>query len=399
MTNSRRMTALAAALATAVSLGTAGAQASTAVAQPSTAAAQPSAEVAAPPQGLRITRLLGEQRLPHKMRFRGTTVGGLSGLDRDPRTGTWYFISDDRWRYNPARFYTGRLDINPATGAFTGVNLTGVTTLRRPGGSSYPAYGRPRSADPETIRYDRWSRRLLWANEGDRPDTENPNIPVSDLSVSWTGTEGRHLGELRIPGNLKMTGTTSGPRRNFGFEGLTSTERTIAAVTEGPRYEDGAPPTVAQGAPARITVWGRDGRPRGQYAYPIDKLPAAPIPANGKSDSGVSEILAIDDNRYLALERSWIEGVNYKAKLYEIDLRGATNVLARDSLATGRPYRPVSKRLVSDLSTVRPPVQNLESLAWGPRLRSGECTLVIGSDDNFDSDEVTQFLAFAARGC
>ncbi|WP_440068705.1 esterase-like activity of phytase family protein [Streptosporangium sp. OZ121] len=392
MTNSRRITALAAALATAVSLGGAGAQAS--------ATAEESSVVAAPPaQGLLITRFLGEQRLPHRMRFRGTTVGGLSGLDRDPRTGTWYLISDDRWRYNPARFYTGRFDIHPVTGAFTGVNLTGVTTLRRPGGSSYPAYGRPRSADPETIRYDRWSRRVLWANEGDRPDAENPGIPVSDLSVRWTNSEGRYLGELPVPRNLKMTATTSGPRRNFGFEGLTSTERTIAAVTEGPRYEDGAPPTVSRGATARITVWGRDGRPRGQYAYPIDKLPAAPIPANGKSDSGVSEILAIDDNRYLALERSWIEGVNYKAKLYEIDLRGATNVLTRDSLAAGRPYRPVSKRLVTDFGRVRPPLQNLESLAWGPRLRNGECTLVVGSDDNFDSNEATQFLAFAARGC
>ncbi|MEU4541567.1 esterase-like activity of phytase family protein [Streptosporangium sp. NPDC023825] len=395
MTNSRRITALAAALATAVSLGAAGAQASTAA-----ESSAGSSTVAAPPApGLRITRFLGEQRLPHRMRFRGTTVGGLSGLDRDPRTGTWYLISDDRWRYNPARFYTGRFDIHPVTGAFTGVNLTGVTTLRRPGGSSYPAYGRPRSADPETIRYDRWSRRVLWANEGDRPDAENPNIPVSDLSVRWTNSEGRYLGELPVPRNLKMTATTSGPRRNFGFEGLTSTERTIAAITEGPRYEDGAPPTVSRGATARITVWGRDGRPRGQYAYPIDKLPAAPTPANGKSDSGVSELLAIDDNRYLALERSWIEGVNYKAKLYEIDLRGATNVLTRDSLAAGRPYRPVSKRLISDFGTVPPPLQNLESLAWGPRLRNGECTLVVGSDDNFDSNEATQFLAFAARGC
>ncbi|MEU3169328.1 esterase-like activity of phytase family protein [Streptosporangium sp. NPDC006930] len=399
MTNSRRITALAAALATAVSLGAVGAQASAAVAHPSTAAAQPAVEVAAPPQGLRITRFLGEQRLPHKMRFRGTTVGGLSGLDRDPRTGTWYFVSDDRWRYNPARFYTGRLDIHPVTGAFTGVNLTGVTTLRRPGGSPYPAYGRPRSADPEAIRYDRWSRKLLWANEGDRPDAENPNIPVSDMSVRWSGADGRYLGELAVPRNLKMTSTEKGPRRNFGFEGLTFTERSIAAITEGPRYEDGPLPTVDKGATARITVWGRDGRPRGQYAYPVDKLPAAPVPANGKSDSGVSEILAIDENRYLALERSWIEGANYRAKLYEIDLRGATNVLTRDSLVGGQPYRPVSKRLVSDLSTVRPPVQNLESLAWGPRLRNGECTLVIGSDDNFDSNEVTKFLAFAARGC
>ncbi|MFF3444274.1 esterase-like activity of phytase family protein [Streptosporangium sp. NPDC002721] len=391
MTNSRRIMALAAALATAVSLGAAGAQASTATERSSTVAAPPAQE-------LRITRFLGEQRLPHRMRFRGTTVGGLSGIDRDPRTGTWYLISDDRWRYNPARFYTGRFDIHPVTGAFTRVNLTGVTTLRRPGGAPYPAYGRPRSADPESIRYDRWSRRLLWANEGDRPDAANPGIPVSDMSVRWSSTEGRYLGELPLPRNLKLTTTDNGPRRNHGFKGLTFGERTIAAVTEGPRHEDGALPTVSQGAAARVTVWGRDGRPRGQYAYQIDKLPAAPVPPTGKFDSGVSELLAIDDNRYLALERSWIEGVGYKAKLYEIDLRGATNVLNRDSLA-GRPYRPVSKRLVSDFGSVRPPLQNLESLAWGPRLRNGECTLVVGSDDNFDSDEATQFLAFAARGC
>jgi hypothetical protein len=59
----------------------------------------------------------------------------------------------------------------------------------------------------------------------------------------------------------------------------------------------------------------------------------------------------------------------------------------------------VTKRLVYDLGSFRPPVQNLESLAWGPRLADGACTLVIGSDDNFDQREVTQFLAFAATGC
>ncbi|GAA2678526.1 hypothetical protein GCM10010412_061710 [Nonomuraea recticatena] len=196
-----------------------------------------------------------------------------------------------------------------------------------------------------------------------------------------------------------MTETTSGPRRNFGFEGLAIAPRTIAAITEGPRHEDGEPPTVRHGAPTRITVWSRSGRTLGQFVYPLDRLPAEPVPQGGHSDSGVSEILAIDDDRHLALERSWIEGVGYRVKLYEIDLRGATNVLGRDSLLTRRPYRPVAKRLVTDLSTLRPPVQNLESLAWGPRLDTGECTLVIGSDDNFDSAEATQFLAFAARGC
>ncbi|TDD39347.1 esterase-like activity of phytase family protein [Nonomuraea terrae] len=347
---------------------------------------------------LRITRFLGEQRIPHMTRFAGTVVGGLSGIDRNPATGAWYFVSDDRWRYNPARFYTGRLDFDRATGDFTGVRITGVTTLTREDGTPYPAYGQPDSADPESIRFDSWSGRLLWGDEGDRPNTSNPNIPISQAAVRGTDLQGRYIREFPTPTNLRLTNTENGPRRNFGFEGLAVTARSITAVTEGPRYEDGPVPTAERGAVARLTVWKREGQVRAQYAYPLDPLPAAPNPPTGQSDSGVSEILAVDERRYLALERSWIEGVGYRVKLYEIDLRGATDVLGRQYLG-GEPYRPVTKRLVRDLGDFRPPVQNLESMAWGPRLATGECTLVIGSDDNFDAREATQFMAFGVRGC
>jgi hypothetical protein len=364
-------------------------------------AAVPAATAAsASPQPVEITRFLGEQRLPYKMPYAGTTVGGLSGLDRDPLTGTWYLISDDRGRYGPARFYTGRFAFDRTTGAFTGVHLTGVDSFLRPDGSTYPPYGEPDSADPETIRYDPWTGRLLWGDEGDRPDEGHPDIPPSGLYVHRADAQGRQVGELPMPANMRMTTTDSGPRRNFGIEGLALTPRTITTVTEGPRFEDGEPPTVEHGAAARLTVWSRFGsKPSAQYVYPIDPLPTAPVPPTGHSDSGVSEILAIDEHRFLALERSWLEGVGYRVKLYEIDLRGATNVLARNSLTTGDFYRPVTKRLVTDLDDIRTPVQNLESLAWGPRLRTGECTLVIGSDDNFAAEEATQFLAFATRSC
>ncbi|MFG1703060.1 esterase-like activity of phytase family protein [Nonomuraea sp. M3C6] len=358
---------------------------------------QPASAAAERREPVRITRFLGEQRVPHKMTLGGTTVGGLSGIDRDPRTGLWYFISDDRWRYNPARFYTGRLDIDRESGAFNGVRLTGVTTLRRADGTPYPGYGKAQAADPESIRFDRWSGRLLWGDEGDRPDTANPDIPITAAAVRTMSVQGRHESALRVPPNLRLTDAESGPRRNFGFEGLAVSARTITAVTEGPRYEDGQVPTVERGAPARLTVWSRQGDVRAQYAYPLDPLPTAPVPATGLSDSGVSEILPVDESRYLALERAWIEGVGYRVRLYEVDLRGATNVLASNDLAG--PYQPVAKRLVYDLGSFRPPVQNLESLAWGPRLASGECTLVIGSDDNFDQREVTQFMAFGATGC
>jgi hypothetical protein len=348
---------------------------------------------------VRITRFLGEQRLQHMLRFRGTTVGGLSGIDRDPVTGTWYLISDDRWRYDPARFYRGRLNFDLATGAFTGVRLTGVTTLRRPNGRPYAPFGQAHSADPETIRFDPWRRRVLWGSEGDRPDAANPQIPLSRLFVRGSDRDGRYLGDLRLPRNLLLTTTDHGPRRNASIEGLALAPRRIAVMLEDPRYEDGPTPTPEHGATTRVTLWNRwPRRLLAQYAYRIDPLPGRPDPPTGAYDSGVSEILAVDDHRYLALERTWLQGVGYRVRLYEFDTRDATNVLGRDSLTDGRAYLPVAKRLVYDFGSFRAPVQNLEGMSWGPRLRSGECTLVIGSDDNFDPSEVTQFLAFGVRG-
>ncbi|MFC0042646.1 esterase-like activity of phytase family protein [Actinomadura rayongensis] len=358
------------------------------------AAVTPRADAAQAP---RITRFLGERRLPHLTKFRNTTVGGFSGVDRDPRTGTWYLISDDRWRYEPARFYTATFPIDRRTGRLGAVTLTGVHTLAKPEGGPYPGFGKPRSVDPESIRFDPVTRRLVWGNEGDRPDATH-DVPLAPASVQFADVRGRYAGALTLPANARLTAAEQGPRRNAGFEGVAVTKHAISAMLEGPRYEDGAPPSPEHGASARLTVWDRSGRVRAQYAYPIDRLPARPVPADGQSDSGVSEILPIDGHRYLALERSWIEGVGYRTKLYAFDVRGASNVLARTSLRDRAPYRPVSKRLVADLTNVSKPAQNLESLAWGPRLATGECTLIAGSDDNFDKGEVTQFLGFALRG-
>lgn len=47
-----------------------------------------------------------------------------------------------------------------------------------------------------------------------------------------------------------------------------------------------------------------------------------------------------------------------------------------------------------DLSTV----DNVEGMTWGPRLPSGERTLVLVSDDNFHPQLVTQIIALALPG-
>ena len=59
-----------------------------------------------------------------------------------------------------------------------------------------------------------------------------------------------------------------------------------------------------------------------QYAYPLDAIPARP--GDGKlADNGVTEILAIGDNRLLAVERAGVQAADKSfttyVRLYEID--------------------------------------------------------------------------------
>ena len=69
-------------------------------------------------------------------------------------------------------------------------------------------------------------------------------------------------------------------------------------------------------------------------------------------------------------------------------------MFARPS-ACGRNVHPVTKRLVLDFGTLGlATVDNLEGIAWGPRLANGHESLVVVSDDNFASSQVTQLLAF-----
>ncbi|MEU3527416.1 esterase-like activity of phytase family protein [Streptomyces sp. NPDC038707] len=109
------------------------------------AAARPDGPAAAPAAGGQA-RLLGERIIPHGLAFRGTTVGGLSGIDRNPRTGEYVMISDDRSVPQPARFHTARIDVD-GTGvrsvAFTGTRTRCGSRTARSTRRPAPATARP----------------------------------------------------------------------------------------------------------------------------------------------------------------------------------------------------------------------------------------------------------------
>jgi 3-phytase len=56
---------------------------------------------------------------------------------------------------------------------------------------------------------------------------------------------------------------------------------------------------------------------------------------------------------------------------------------------------PVEKRLLVDLDVLGIPLDNLEGMTFGPRLRGGKRTLLLVSDNNFSAAAFTQFLLFA----
>ena len=356
-------------------------------------------------------RLIGQQVLPRRSEFAGTVVGGLSGIDYDPLTKRFILVSDDRTTGDSAgapRMYFANLAYD--ANSFTGVTFTSTVSMKQPNGSTYPKVPDLLTADPESVRFDPVSGNLLWVSEGERTQVAaTANAPAANRIINPFVREirldGSHVREYLLPPIFQMSAIDTGPRGNAVFEGLTFTpdQSKAVVIAEGPLFQDGPTPTLTAGALSRITVFDRaSGVANAQYAYPIDQVQAAPVPAGQFTVNGPTEILALSNTRFLVLERSFSVGVvGNQVRLYEIDISRATNVLATTtSLPAANPVA-VTKRLVLDFETLKSQlggVANLEGLTFGPKLANGRNSLVVVADDNFPTADSTtdrnQFLVF-----
>lgn len=343
-------------------------------------------------------RTLGELEIPKGLTFDGVPIGELSGIDYDWRTGDWFLISDDT-DDGPARFYRAELDLDES--GLSAMEFVESTDILRTDGSTFPPLydADPEVADPESIRVDPLTGALWWSSEGRRDVPDDGAQPqLVDPWVRQMTRSGAYVREIHQPSVLAMSAAEVGPRANLAFEGLAFSADGLRLVTamEGPLYQDSEVATVDAGGINRLTWYDRfTGIPLRQVAYPLDAIPVPPEPADDFADNGVVEILAIDRHRYLVLERSYASGVGNSIRLYEIDVRGASNVMHTDRLADAR-YRPVSKRLVADFADLGlSHVDNIEGMGWGPTLPGGERTLVFVSDDNLSDSQVSQVIAVA----
>ena len=346
------------------------------------AAIAPAAAESAPKTELEF---LGQQILPTSTQFQGTAFGGLSGMAFDERRGVFYAFSDDQ---SNVRFYTLRIGVS--TGA-PAVQILAVTTLRDASGQPFAA----QTVDPEGLALTK-DGTLVLTSEGFANRLIDPWVREFAL-------DGRQLRSLPVPSAfLPVVAGTRGVRQNLGFESASTAPngRFLFTGTEAALVQDGPPATLAAGSPARLLRYNlQTGTLDRQYVYWTDAIAEPPVPATQFAVSGLVELLALNNQFLLAMERSFsvgAPGTGNTIKLYSVALPGADDVNGFDSLATllGG-IQAAEKTLLLDLDALGLPLDNVEGMAFGPDLPDGRRSLVLVSDNNFSPAAFTQFLLFA----
>jgi hypothetical protein len=341
---------------------------------------------------------LGEVLIPTGHVFAGTQVGGLSSLTYDAARRVYHTVSDDQAQFNPVRTYTLAIDVSDGRLDPGDVAFREVTFLRDGNGQPFA----PFSLDPEGLVLGR-EGFLFFSSEGN--SIVSP--PIHPF-ISRHNLQGRQTALLPVPAKFLQSGLgTFGVRHNLAFESLAVSPdgRWLFAAAEGALAQDGPAANVGQPSLARLIQYDLpQRRPVHEFVYVVDPVAAVPVPPTAFRVNGVVELLPLDDaGTMLAMERSFSVGVGNHVVLYEISLRGATDVAGIDDLfdettGTPVPFTPVSKRLVLDFDDLGlATIDNLEGMAFGPRLADGRHLLLVVSDNNFSAAAVNQFIALAVE--
>jgi len=310
---------------------------------------------------------LDEFIIPKGMKLEGTTIGGLSGIDYDGQQ--FYIICDDP---KDPRYYTATIDI--VDDKIKEVVFTSVRRLK----------DSVRYLDLESIRFDVERNQVVITSEGNISRAKDPAAFRVDAKGAIT----------QFPLPLRYKANSNEVRTNGVFEGLTiATDRKgywfgmeLPLVSDGPE-----PKLVPTKSPVRISYFDleqdRITREFGYMLGPVSKVPKEDFMVNG-----LSEMLALDAQRFLIVERGYSSGLGQQGntvKLFLANASNASNIVHLDHLINEE-YVPATKELVIDLEDFRDrltarTIDNIEGISFGPRLANGHRSLVLIADDNFSN--------------
>jgi hypothetical protein len=353
---------------------------------------------------------VGQQLVPNKTRFKGTTIGGLSSLDYDSASGRYLAVSDDRSNINPARFYQLSLDLalfsRSAAPGMEGVVFHSVTTIQQADGGAFKSG----TVDPEGMRFDARRNKIYWSDEGHRGIVRTRNPAVREMNL-----DGSHSRDFRVPyyyyprgSRLGIFPGDRGVYSNLAFESLAiSVDRNILYTgTENGLIQDAPPANIVTGSRSRILSFDiASGAPGTEYLYNVDPVAFIPASIVGFATNGLTDFVAIGDRQFITIERAFtldalLPGNNstgYTIRLYYADARHATDVSGMPAI-TGVSVVPIRKTLLLDLSELKNDdgsalaQGNIEGITLGP-IFNGKRTVILVADNNFSRNQLTQFIA------
>lgn len=337
-------------------------------------------------------------------------LGGLSALDYSGANDLYYVLSDrgpkdGTVRYT-CRWHTIELKPPHEVGGPASARVVATTLLSASDGKPY--IGLASAFDPHgpdgNHRFD---------PEGLRRDPSG-NVFLSDEYGPYViefDSSGHALRSLPVPARYQIShpaatkeaeiaGNTSGRISNAGFEGLAiSTDGSrLYALEQLPLLQDCKPGKSGkpQGLNCRLLEIDLKSSATREYVYPLEN-----------HHTKLSEILAVDKNKFLVIERDGQTGDKAQFKrIMEIDLSQASDTSGIKKLPPkGLPkgVRPVKKSTFIDLLDPRFGLagekcpEKMEGLAWGPALPDGRSVLWISVDNDFKADSPNLFYAFAVR--
>lgn len=314
-----------------------------------------------------------------KTTFRGTSVGGLSGITYDAQRDVYYALVDNQGT-TASRFYTLRFRTDGKK--VRKPKVLDVTILRDEDGTPFTG-----------ANFD--GEGIALTPEGDLLVSSE-----TEPSIRRFAPDGTYLGELQVPDRFLVG--SGGGQTNQTFESLSLSPDggSLFTINEGYLAGDGE---TADGADRlRILRYENDA----QRGY----VPAEEFYYQADPGLGVPEIVALSDDELLVLERGFESGVGNTIRIYRVSLDGATDVSGVDSLATSD-AEPVQKELLVDLADCpsggattapgsvqsNPLLDNFEALTLGPVLPDGRQSLVLASDDNFSGGQTTRLVVLAVE--
>ena len=333
-----------------------------------------------------IIDFMGQANLPTGLLYNNTEVGGLSVITYNPEQQVYYAISDDSSNKNKARFYTLNIDLSSGSLPETGVSVIGVTQLLTETGETFTKD----SLDPEGIAFS--GNSVFIASEG------NFYGNILDFIKEFS-LQGKLLRSLPIPEKFrdKNWSKNQGVRSNLSLESLTITpdKNYLFTASENALIQDGEIANLDRGTPSRILRYNlQTNQPDREFLYFTDPLANSSFIAEQYDRQGLVDLLAIDQEHLISLERSFSLGLGYTIKLFLVNLEKADNIQELESIKLANSeIVPAEKTLLLNLNSLNILIDNIEGLTWGSPLPEGGRSLILISDNNFMSLQTTQIIA------